>query len=166
MTSKEAFTPDEWQMILQSVLATGLAVTAAEPSGLWGLLKEGLASAEMLKDAKGDPRSNELVKAIAADFATSAGRSAAQQGLRHTIEGAKRDEIATRCITVLSEASALLDRKAPNDAAAVRTWLRNLSEHVANAASEGGFLGFGGVPVSDAEKTTLDQISKALHMAA
>jgi hypothetical protein len=35
---------------------------------------------------------------------------------------------------------------------------------VANASSEGGFLGFGGVQVSDAEKATLDEISKALKL--
>jgi hypothetical protein len=33
---------------------------------------------------------------------------------------------------------------------------------VAEAASEGGFLGFGGVKVSDTEKATLAEISKAL----
>jgi hypothetical protein len=31
---------------------------------------------------------------------------------------------------------------------------------------EGGFLGFGGVAVSDAEKTTLAEISAALNVAA
>jgi len=30
-------------------------------------------------------------------------------------------------------------------------WLRQISQHVAEAASEGGFLGMGGVPVSEAE---------------
>ena len=34
------------------------------------------------------------------------------------------------------------------------------------AASEGSFLGFGGVRVSDAEKATLDNIAKALGTTA
>jgi len=33
---------------------------------------------------------------------------------------------------------------------------------VAEASSEGGFLGIGGVQVSDKEKATLSEISKAL----
>jgi hypothetical protein len=33
---------------------------------------------------------------------------------------------------------------------------------VAEAGTEGGFLGFGGVNVSDAEKATLGEISKIL----
>jgi hypothetical protein len=35
---------DEWAKILQGVMMVGMAVSAAEPSGLWGTLKESLAS--------------------------------------------------------------------------------------------------------------------------
>jgi hypothetical protein len=34
--------------------------------------------------------------------------------------------------------------------------------HAAEASSEGGFLGFGGVRVSDAEKATLAELDAAL----
>ena len=43
MAGKSNFTSDEWKVLLQSVIAAGIAVTAAEPSGLWGLLKESFA---------------------------------------------------------------------------------------------------------------------------
>jgi hypothetical protein len=57
--------------------------------------------------------------------------------------------------------------KAPADAAAFKRWLREISEHVAEAASEGGGLfGVGGVQVSDAEKATIKEISSALKLAA
>jgi hypothetical protein len=59
-----------------------------------------------------------------------------------------------------------VDAKAPGDAAAFKGWLRRISQHVAEAASEGGFLGIGGVAVSDAEKATLQEISSALKLAA
>jgi hypothetical protein len=39
MTDKSNFTPDEWKLLLQSAVAAGIAVTAADPSGLWGLLR-------------------------------------------------------------------------------------------------------------------------------
>ena len=58
--------------------------------------------------------------------------------------------------------SALVDAKAPADAVAFKGWLRQISENVADAANEGGFMGFGGVKVSDAEKATLSDISRAL----
>ena len=47
-----------------------------------------------------------------------------------------------------------------------RNWLQGISQHTAEAAKEGGFLGFGGVQVSDAEKATLGEISSALKMTA
>jgi hypothetical protein len=38
--SKTAFTPEEWNRILESVMLSGMAVTAADPSGLFGVLKD------------------------------------------------------------------------------------------------------------------------------
>jgi hypothetical protein len=58
----------------------------------------------------------------------------------------------------------LIDSKAPGDAAAFKTWLRYISQAVAEASRGGGFLGFGGVQVSEAEKATLDEVSGALGL--
>jgi len=44
--------------------------------------------------------------------------------------------------------------------------LSSISQKVAEASSEGGFLGIGGVQVSDAEKATLGDIAKALGTSA
>jgi hypothetical protein len=51
MAQKTSFTADEWKAILASPMLAGMAVTLAEPSGLWGLMKEGMASGEALLDA-------------------------------------------------------------------------------------------------------------------
>jgi hypothetical protein len=59
-----------------------------------------------------------------------------------------------------------LDAKAPGDAPAFKTWLRAISQKVAEASAEGGFLGIGGVQISDAEKATLADISHALGTTA
>ena len=69
-------------------------------------------------------------------------------------------------MSLLGQSAALVDAKAPDDAAGFKAWLAGISEQVANASSEGGFMGFGGVKVSDAEKATLDEISKALKLTA
>jgi hypothetical protein len=63
MTGKSNFTPDEWKLLLESVMAPGIAITAADPSGLWGLLKESFAGGTELAKAKTDPGANTLVKA-------------------------------------------------------------------------------------------------------
>jgi hypothetical protein len=48
---------------------------------------------------------------------------------------------------------------------AFKGWLRQISQHVAEASKEGGFLGIGGVSVSEAERATLAEISSALKLA-
>ena len=73
MADKSNFTPDEWRVLLESMTMAGIAVTAAEPSGLWGLLQESLAAGRMVAQAKMDPTSNPLIKALVAEFGTAEG---------------------------------------------------------------------------------------------
>ena len=162
MSAKTDFTPDEWKLLLESVMMAGIAVTAAEPSGLWGTLKESFASARGMASGKGG--SSDLINALVADFETSEGRTIAREGLSEQLKGSKAAEIKEKSIAALRQAATLLDAKAPGEAAAVKTWLRQMSHNVAEASKEGGFLGFGGVTVSDAEKATLAEIDAALKV--
>jgi hypothetical protein len=162
MANKASFTPEEWKQLLESPMLASIAVTAAEPSGLWGMLKESFAAGGALARAKTDANTNELIKAVVAEFDSAEGRGAARDGLQGRLRGSKPGEAKDKAIAGLRQAAALLDAKAPGDAAAFKTWLQTISQHVAEAAREGGFLGFGGVQVSDAEKATLGEISSAL----
>jgi hypothetical protein len=166
MANKLSFTPEEWTKILESTMLAGMAVTAAEPSGLWGLMKEGFASSSALAAAKADAGSTELVKAVVAEYETSEGRSSIQEALRKRFAGAKPGDAVQRSLDNLREVSAILAAKAPGDAPAFKAWLSSISQKVAVASSEGGFLGIGGVQVSDAEKATLADIAKALGTSA
>ena len=166
MVSKAAFTAEEWNQVLGGVFMAGFAVTAADPSGLWGMLKETFASGRALMEAKSNASASELSKAIASDMETSEGRSAAQAYVKGRLQGAKREEIKQRAIDALRSAAAVVDQKAPSDAAAYKAWLLQIANSVAEASKEGGFLGFGGVDVSDAEKATLSEISAALGTRA
>jgi hypothetical protein len=166
MPSKEVFTAEEWNQVLGGVFMAGFAVTAADPSGLWGLLKETFASGRALMEAKNNASASELSKAIVSDMETSEGRSAAQAYVKGRLQGAKREEIKQRAIDALRSAAAVVDQKAPSDAAAYKAWLLQIANNVAEASKEGGFLGFGGVSVSDAEKVTLSEIAAALGARA
>jgi hypothetical protein len=166
MADKSNFTPEEWKLLLESVMMASIAVTVAEPSGLWGLLKESFASGSALRQAKIDPGSSPLIKAVVADFETTEGQHTARDGLKEKLASSKPVEVKAQCIETLRQARALVDAKAPDDAAAFKGWLREISQHVAEASKEGGFLGIGGVLVSDAEKATLSEISGALGLTA
>ncbi|HEX6001187.1 MAG TPA: hypothetical protein VFZ16_17610 [Hyphomicrobiaceae bacterium] len=166
MVNKATFTPDEWTKVMESVMLTGMAVTAADPSGLIGVLKESMATGRNLLAARSDPESNELVRAVATDFATSEGRHVAREGLKKTLQGSKAGDVAARSMAKLREVVSLVDQKAPGDAAGFKIWLQHIAVGAAEAANEGGFLGFGGVQVSDAEKATLTELSTALGIQA
>jgi hypothetical protein len=166
MASKATFTAEEWKLLLESPMLAGMAVTAAEPSGLWGMIKEGFAASGVLAQAKVDASSNQLIKAVVAEFETAEGRSVARDGLKARLSGSKPAEMKEKAVESLRQVAALLDAKAPEDAAAFKGWLRTIAQQVAEAAKEGGFLGFGGVQVSDAEKATLTEIASALRLPA
>lgn len=162
MANKQSFTPDEWLKVTESTAVVGMAVTAADPSGLWGMLKEALAGGTMIAAIKEDPNANELVKAVISDLETKDARKALQEALRKRFSGAKPADVVPRSLELLREVSRILDAKAPADAPAFKAFLNEIAAKVAEATKEGGFLGFGGVPVSDAEKATLAQIAEAL----
>lgn len=165
MANKQDFTPEEWTRILESVMLTSMAVSAAEPSGLWGTLKEAFASGKILAMAKSEAGDNTLIQAVTNDYGTSEGRTRIQEALRERYSGAKPEDVVRRSLETLGEVSTILDAKAPNDAPAFKAWLKGIGQKVAEASSEGGFLGFGGVQVSEAEKATLNDINRALGTA-
>ena len=163
MADKSSFTKEEWTLLLESPMMAGMAITAADPSGLWGLLKESFAGGSALAKVMVDPGANPLVRALANDFSTSEARSTARDGLKGKFANSQPADVKTKSIEALRQVSAVLAAKAPGDATAFKSWLRQISQGTADAASEGGgLLGFGGVQVSEAEKATLAEISKAL----
>ena len=166
MANKQDFTPEEWIKILQSPMLVGIAVSMADPSGLWGALKEAAASGAEIGTAKRDAGANELIKAVITDINTPDGRSALQNALKNCFAGAEPAQCVERSLTNLHEVSAILDARAPADADLFKIWLCAVSQKVAEASTEGAFLGFGGAQVSDAEKATLADIAKALRMTS
>ena len=162
LTTKANFTSEEWGKLLASPMIAGMAITAADPSGLWGLLKEGMAGGWALVEARQSNQANPLVKAVAEDFSTAEGRTAARAAVDARFKGAKFDGLKDKALAELKSISGILDAKAPDDAPPFKAWLQNVAQKAAEAGKEGGFLGFGGVAVSEAEKATLGEISAAL----
>lgn len=121
MADKSSFTKEEWTLLLESPMMAGMAITAADPSGLWGLLKESFAGGNALAKALSDTGANPLVKALATDFSTSEARSAARDGLKAKFANSQPADVKTKSIEALRQVSAVLEAKAPGDAAAFKT---------------------------------------------
>lgn len=164
MATKADFTVDEWKLILGSPMLTGMAVTLAEPSGLWGMMQEGMASGQALLAARKDPGALSLVKEIVADMETGDGRTAAREGVKAQLTGKTPAELKAQVLTTLTRVSGILDAKAGADSGPFKAWLKHVSERVAEASTEGGFLGFGGVKVTEAEKASIEDVARALNI--
>ena len=99
MADKTCFTKDEWTLLLKSPMIAGMAITAADPSGLWGLLKESFAGGAALTKVAADPSANALIKAVVADFSTS------EVGARRTMALRRNSLTAIRRVSRLNQSS-------------------------------------------------------------
>lgn len=163
MADKASFTMDEWSKIVGSPFLAAMAVTLADPSGLWGTIKEGIASASALMDARKDVGAAILIKAVVAELETSEGRTMARETLKMQMTSKTAGELKSQAISALASVGQLIDAKAGSDALPFKTWLTGIAERVAAASKEGSFLGFGGVAISEAEKLTLEEVVNALR---
>jgi uncharacterized protein (UPF0210 family) len=82
--------------------------------------------------------------------------------VKDLVKGRKPAEAADAAVAQLKEVMAIVSAKQPGEARALAAYLRAIAQSVAEAAKEGGFLGFGGKPISDAEHATLAEIDVAL----
>ena len=123
--------------------------------------QEAFAGGRSLLEAQGGAVSP-LAKAVADDITVPEVRTAARDRLQAQFKGAQLGEIKSRAVEELRGVAALVDAKAPQDAAGFKAWLLDVAKKAAEAGTEGGFLGFGGVAVSEAEKATLQEIAAAL----
>jgi ATPase subunit of ABC transporter with duplicated ATPase domains len=165
MVTKADFTAEEWKLVLGSPMLASLAVTLADPSGLWGTMKEGMASGLALLAAKNEAGANTLAKAIAGDMETSEGRAAAREGLKAELTGKSPAEMKQQVLAALTQVGEIVSAKDAADAPGFKAWLQQVAQKTAEAANEGGFLGFGGIQISEAEKATLAEVGAALGTA-
>jgi hypothetical protein len=159
MAGKSSFTEQEWSDLLRAPLMAGLAVSAASPSGLIGALQEASALSKILADAKKASGGNPIVDGIVADLMTKEGR---EQAKPSGIFGKGAGEIRADALDTLRRAVSAVDRKSPAEASALKGWLSAVAREVAEASKEGGFLGMGGVQVSEAEADTLRDLDAIL----
>ncbi|HVH01391.1 MAG TPA: hypothetical protein VM891_00240 [Amaricoccus sp.] len=160
MAGKDAFTAEEWARVVAAPMLAGIAVTAAEPGGLWGAVKESVAVAGAVRAGKAD--ADPLVAAVAAAYETPEGRDMARAALKAQAAGRKPAEVVEAAVAELGAVAALVAAKAPAAAPGFRDWLKAVAARVAEAGAEGGFLGFGGEKVTAAETATIEKIAAAL----
>jgi transcription antitermination factor NusG len=156
MTSKKDFTDEEWTRIRRAPLVAGFAISIADPGGPIEVAKETMAS---LRSATLPPSQEELLASVALDV----------QALAQQKQNPLGDFKPTNGHVVWDEhrgVNEIVTAKAsPQEVEAFRRWLVAAAQAAADAAKEGGVMGFGAEQVSAGEQQMLDRVRAALGVA-
>jgi hypothetical protein len=156
MTSKAAFTDEEWERVRRAPIVAGMAITIADPGGPIEISRESVAT---LRAATVPPSQQELLATVALDIQAMIQQKQNPAKSFKPSAGAAGTEI----LDELRAVDAIVAGKAtPEETEAFRGWLVTTAQAAADAAKEGGFMGFGAVQVSKGEQEMLDQLRGAL----
>ncbi len=159
MSNVTNFTAEELNQIREIIPLTGFAVAVAGNSGIIGTFKEAAATARGLGEAAAKYPQNELIQSLLKDF----GQNRPTMPKYNPLEANIQQKIKTDALEKIRQVIAVLSQKAtPQEVSEFKQWIMAVSESVANAAKEGGFLGIGGERVSAAEKAVLADLQGVL----
>lgn len=161
MAKKSDFSTEQWRTLRDAPHLVVVAVASAGGSGLFGSLKEAIAPAgAMIEALQGD---NDLLKDICHKDEMKAAveeiKEEAKAGDFQSIQTHFRDAAKSwtqAAVAILKETGSAEDVTAYSD------FLMKLADRVANAAKEGGFLGFGGERVSEPERALMAELAAAV----
>ncbi|AFZ69051.1 hypothetical protein [Deinococcus peraridilitoris] len=165
MNIPAGFGSEEWFTVLNGPGRAGLAVIAASPSGITGLLAEAGAMADVIREAMRAPETPLMGALVQAYGHTSrdeykALREAAGEDAQQPRDLARVKEQALE--GVRRALWTVTTKGTPEDVVAYKKLLLDVAQRVAGAAKEGGFLGIGGVQVSEAEKAAIAELRQLL----
>jgi len=159
MTSREAFTDDEWARMRRAPFVAGMAISLADPGGPIELTRETIAT---LKAASGPAGQQELLVALSQDIRTSL------ENKQKPLDGFKIENAALAGEQVLDElrevAGIVRAKASPEEADGFGEWLVAVAQAAAAAAKEGGFMGFGAEQVSAGESAMLSKLREAVGL--
>ena len=161
MTTKADFTEDEWATLVRSPMVAGLAITFADPGGPIEVVKETSAVIKFATGSSSEQR-DDLVGELAREV-----RGLAEQRKNPLGDFKPRGALAGKeIVDEISRANGIVSAKAsPDEAEAFRAWIIECAQRAADAAKEGGFMGFHAERVSQGEKDMLAQLRSALGMS-
>ncbi len=158
MTTKTDFTEEEWARLERAPIVAAMAISLADPGGPIEAVKESMAAIKTVKEAA-ESADQELVKEVAQSVAQK------MQNRQNPMKEFKpRGALAGQeILDELRAAQQIATQKGtPAEAAAFREWILTSAKRAADAAKEGGFMGFKAERVSEGEQQMLDKLNEAL----
>jgi hypothetical protein len=159
MTTQADFTEEEWARLERAPFVAGMAISIADPGGPIEAVKETSATLKSVLAAAERTDGGELVTAVAKAAVEDA------RARKNPLSGFK-PRGAMAGAAVLEELGAvrgILDAKAtPEDTAEFGDFIVATAQAAADAAKEGGFMGFGAELVSQGEQRMLGELRVTL----
>jgi hypothetical protein len=157
VTTKTDFTEDEWVQVRRAPLVAGMAISLADPGGPIEMAKESMAT---VKSATNPPSREQLLAEIALEIQSMTQQ---RQNPLKDYRMSKGGQPGQGILDELRAVKEIVATKAtPEETTAFSRWLLATAQAAADAAKEGGFMGFRATQVSQGEKDMLDQVRSAL----
>jgi hypothetical protein len=157
MTAKSDFTEEEWVRVRRAPFVAGMAISLADPGGPIEMAKESMAT---VKTATNPPSREQLLAEVALDI-----QSMTQQR-QNPLSDFKMTDAAQAGQQILDELRAVkglvASNATPEEGSAFSQWLVATAQAAADAAKEGGFMGFGATQISQGEQDMLDKVRSAV----
>jgi hypothetical protein len=159
MTTKADFSEAEWTRLKRAPFVAGMAISLADPGGPIEVVKETAAALKTVRDAAESGGRGELVDEVAKETVAEARE---RKNPLHDFKP-KGALAGQEILEELTEVNRIVSAKAaPDEAGAYRDWLKAAAQEAANAAKEGGFMGFHAERVSEGEQRMLDKLAEVL----
>ena len=174
MIERNSLSTEEWGNVIAVPASIGALVVTADPSGPMGLIKEFRAVMNTFKSyTEQNAAAGPLIGAIHEHLMTKPTEEEeaemkkwadAQQEEMKANRPQTAEEMKAFVREMTTEVLAMLRTKGATeeDVTQYKGLMFAIAESVANASKEGGFLGFGGTRVSEAEESMLAQIREEL----
>jgi len=159
MTTKADFTDEEWMRLKRAPMVAGMAISLADPGGPIEAVKETSATLKTALHAAETHAKGELV----GELSRALGEDA--RAHHNPLSGFKPHggTAGVEILDELREVNQIVSEKAtPEEAAAMREWLLAAAQNAADAAKEGGFMGWHAERVSAGEQRMLDSLAEVL----
>jgi hypothetical protein len=156
MTSKADFSEEEWTRVKRAPFVAGMAISLADPGGPIEAFKETAATLKTVQGAEGQEG---LVGEAAREVVTQA------RERKNPLHGfhPKGTLAGQQIVDELADVNRIVSEKAsPEEAETYREWLKSAAQEAADAAKEGGFMGFHAERVSEGEQRMLDKLDEVL----
>lgn len=163
MEYRMSFSDGEWNQLMTAPQVASFYISLSSPSNMFGVVKEMMASTNQIIEALRNSSGNNLVDEVASDIKLRVDQGVKIEPPVLTGTPETREEA---CLSFFRDLSALLAQKAPDDAEGFKKWVYESAKESSEAASEGGFLGFGGEKVNAAEQDALKKLALVLGVEA